>query len=826
VNQEIIQDARRDFAEASRLTPGALEIKSAATVACSQIAPLWPLKDYVAVNPMLGQTNEPFEDAAARLARMSGARLLLETDAYAEAIAAGEIDSRTIALAIRQIGAPAVFDRPESVVAALAAKAPQRPALLQTFADTASRASNWDWARYVVDQFSFWAAGYFDEGQAAWKSPWRDLRPYSAWRAQAAIDRTPDVMGLKGFRAAAMSLPDDPEAALAVIVAALSVPSHVRTSYFHRLLSTIAGWAGYRRYQGWRAELRGEGANGVIDVLAIRAAYDFALFESLRSPAVDLAWREALAAAPTPEAMGDRAALIAQTALEIGYQDSLIAQIAGNSAEAQEGRPSAQAVFCIDVRSERFRRALEAANPAIETLGFAGFFGFSMEIVHDHQGSAQAQCPVLLEPRFAVREASPDRTPSIHGRLLSGFQQFAGAWKRFKTGAISSFAFVESFGGVFAGALIRDAARHPARETAPLGRLDASCRDGAGCLSLEDKVRTARGALAGMSFNGRFARLVALIGHGSSTSNNPYASGLDCGACGGHTGEANARVAAEVLNDPEVRKRLSELGSPLPADTHFIAALHDTTTDRVTIFDEDAVPAAHAQDLAYFKRDLIDAGRAAREDRAPSLNLQRRPDLARRVDSRSRDWSEVRPEWGLAGCAAFIAAPRDRTRGLNLEGRTFLHSYDWRHDPENAILELIMTAPLVVASWISLQYYASSIDNERFGSGDKTLHNVVGGVGVLEGAAGDLRVGLPLQSVHDGEKLFHRPLRLAAFIEAPTERIDSVLAKHANVRALFANGWLHLVAMSDDGRTFTRRMRDGGWAPVEIGGTVAPDANV
>jgi hypothetical protein len=161
--------------------------------------------------------------------------------------------------------------------------------------------------------------------------------------------------------------------------------------------------------------------------------------------------------------------------------------------------------------------------------------------------------------------------------------------------------------------------------------------------------------------------------------------------------------------------------------------------------------------------------------------------------ARDRDWAEVRPEWGLAGNAAFIAAPRERTRHVDLAGRSFLHEYRWRDDAGFATLELIMTAPMVVAHWINLQYYASTVDNGCFGSGDKTLHNVVGGhLGVFEGNGGDLRVGLPLQSLHDGAQWVHTPLRLSVFIEAPRDAIEAVLQKHLAVRALVANGWLDL----------------------------------
>lgn len=179
---------------------------------------------------------------------------------------------------------------------------------------------------------------------------------------------------------------------------------------------------------------------------------------------------------------------------------------------------------------------------------------------------------------------------------------------------------------------------------------------------------------------------------------------------------------------------------------------------------------------------------------------------------RSRDWAEVRPEWALAGCKAFIAAPRRRTAGKTLEGRAFLHDYDWKADKDFGVLELILTAPVVVASWISLQYYGSTVAPAVFGAGNKLLHNVTGGIGVVEGNGGVMRAGLPWQSVHDGERYVHEPLRLSVCIEAPREAMTEILKRHEGVRALFDNRWLHLFALDDAGRMAGRGLRERqGW---------------
>jgi uncharacterized protein YbcC (UPF0753/DUF2309 family) len=321
----------------------------------------------------------------------------------------------------------------------------------------------------------------------------------------------------------------------------------------------------------------------------------------------------------------------------------------------------------------------------------------------------------------------------------------------------------------------------------------------------------ATAVLKAMSLTGGFARLVVIAGHGASVVNNPHGSALNCGACGGHSGEVNARLLADLLNDPGVRDGLAGRGIAIPADTLFVAALHDTTTDAVMLYDTDHRAPDHALDIAQARRWLAAAGAVARGERALRLP---RAGRGARVPRRARDWAEIRPEWALAGCEAFIAAPRHRTAGRDLAGRAFLHDYDWRHDEGFGILELIMTAPVVVASWISLQYYGSTVAPEAFGAGNKLLHNVVGGVGVVEGNGGLLRGGLPWQSVHDGERLVHDPLRLTVLVEAPRDAITRVLERHPGVRALFENRWLHLFALDEHGRMAWRYAGDLAWEPM------------
>jgi len=816
-------------------------VEAAARRATRRVAPLWPLRHFVAVNPFLGLADMSFEEAARVLPRAAGSRLTMPRSFYAEALRSGRMDDRHLAEALAEAreraDGPGALPADAQALRALALAgdevAPAGAEPLPTVADALSRLTGRDWQRFATERYSAWAASYFDEGLAPWPSPWRHLSPYAAWRAESLLDRTPEVMGVEGFRDLVAALPEKASDLRVAAVERLGLGEDELDPYLHRLLMSVGGWAAYGRYRVWESELAGRSDETLMELLAIRLAWEVALLDAFADRGAEAAWSEARAALAVEVDAAASADTVLHDAYEKAFQEEMVASLSAPRpvARADGERKRVQAVFCIDVRSEVFRRALESLDDGIETLGFAGFFGFPLEVIPLGQERGGAQCPVLLTPGAVVAETLRDADPAEVervGRLRRLRRRASNAWKAFKLGAVSCFAFVGPVGLAFVRKLVTDGfgrtrpVPHPSRDRldeSALRRLGPGLEPGevagrATGLPPEMRLEMAQTVLRAMSLTEGFARIVLLAGHGSTTVNNPHATGLDCGACGGHTGEANARVAVAVLNDPEVRRGLAASGLPVPEDTLFLAGLHDTATDEVQLFDADRVPASHVSDLARLRTELAQAGRITRRERAGALKVAGDEPVDEAVTARSRDWSQVRPEWGLAGCALFVAAPRHRTAGLDLEGRSFLHSYAWRQDEGFGVLELIMTAPMVVASWISLQYYGSTVDNRAFGSGNKVLHNVVGALGVLEGNGGDLRTGLPWQSVHDGERFVHEPLRLNVVIEAPLEAMNDVLAKHDDVRELLDHGWLHLWAMDDEGRVAHRYAGSLSWQPV------------
>ncbi len=832
--------------QSGSLALGPAELAEAVRAACTRIAPLWPLKNFVAVNPFLGFTDKTFHATVATLHRVARVGALMPRRFYLEAIRAGAIEDRDMATALAQ--APKDWKLPASVEALRSIadrnglSAMKHPAHVATVVEVLNDLADGDRqvarTQFMVDEISRWCAQYFDLGQSVWRMPSRGLKPFAAWRSYVRYDLNPEVMGIAGFRRIVAELPADPIAAIGAVIERQGVPDRAVQDYLHQALLDISGWAAYARYLQWKAEMIGDTDDTIEELLAIRVVWGYTLFAQRTDDKFRNAWREAMAHAALPpqdEKLGDDPDLcvdmVLQEAYEAAFQRKLLAKLAGEPQKLSSDRPLAQAAFCIDVRSEVYRRAFESLSDRIQTFGFAGFFGFPIKFLRIGEAHGRNHCPVLLNPAFivceAVEDATQDEETEIMGlRLLR--RRVMKAWKSFKVMAVSSFIFVESVGLLYGLKLLSDSLGLTRTVHDPnvdgmsesvIDRLGPRIepREINGRATGFDKTQRldmAEAVLRAMSMTGPFARLVMLVGHGSTTVNNPHAAGLDCGACGGYTGEANARTAALILNDPGVRAGLPSRGITIPDDTWFLGCLHDTCTDDIRIFGEKDVPASHAADLDQLKAWIARASSLTRLERSSLLGISKSGNVDEAVKYRSRDWAQVRPEWALAGNGAFIVAPRERTRGIDLGGRAFLHEYDWQRDPGFKTLELIMTAPMVVGNWINLQYYGSTVNNAAFGCGNKVLHNVSGTIGVLEGNAGDLRVGLPLQSLHDGKRFIHEPVRLNVIIEAPRDAMNDIIARHDTVRKLLDNGWLHLWAMGETGKVSHRYQKALTWAAV------------
>lgn len=795
------------------------ETAALVALAARRVAPLWPLQSAIAVNPLSGFEDLEYDEAVREGANCFEARENLPLNAWRNLLRAGRIDAVTLQ--------KVVIERLGGLEPALAPIGPDvsrldllMARLIDLPADDQPRSAGLPADAAFIAK---WCAAFFDQGQTAATMPGRDLGFYRAVLALLPHDR--DYRDLTGAAGARLlhCVPRDPLDAIAEGLSALEVAADAAQSHLAALVARLPGWAGHIRWRTDHAEPEDTAGApaGMADLIALWILLERA--GALAAPAMPspppidahaLAARFGLARETFGKGWDDVAAIAAIPAPELsrlfmisaerGYRDTIVPDLA---AAAKLGvapqTPQAQLVFCIDVRSEPFRRALEAQG-AYETFGYAGFFGLPIARHAHGNKRRQRQLPVLLAPQHDITETPAPGADSAALLRARAFRASTSGWLgTAKQGLGSAFATAEATGALagtlmaartLAPRLVRRIADSiaPSADQVMAPDLDThALRRDFPAFTLTEKLGYTSLLFKMTGLATPTARLVVLTGHTGSAVNNPYAAALDCGACGGHSGGFNARVLAALLNDADVRDGLADEGLIVPASTLFLAAEHNTTTDAVTVFDRDRIPSSHQADLAVLCAALDRAGAANRQARAAKLGR-----AADDLITGALHWGEVRPEWGLAGNAAFVVGPRWLTRAIDLDGRAFLHSYDWTTDPDGHTLAMILTAPMVVAQWINCQYLFSTIDNQRYGSGDKTTQNPIGRIGVVQGNGGDLRVGLPRQSLFaDDGTPYHLPQRLLTVVHAPFERIEAVVTAHDILARLFGKGWVQLVAI-------------------------------
>ncbi|MFM8269088.1 MAG: DUF2309 domain-containing protein [Pseudomonadota bacterium] len=810
---------------------------------CEQVAPIWPLANFIAVNPLQGFEKKSFREAVEIARALYHAKGVPDLGYFHDQFKKGRIVTSDLVDAIKKLN-PEVSV--ESLMKILVEEASQDEGAKsdRQLSDVFLVLSEWADQLFgtklyplMQSEVSKWAGAYFDRGEAAWSMPGREKGFFAAWRDLVLFEKGVELAGLQGFRDYVRKLPENNIKAIEKMMADLGVPEKLVPDYLMRHFASAPGWAGLFLLNGRENQFsQGQDSLGpLLDYLAMRLSYDvvgslatFGQEIQLKSPWQGMLFlaNEKLPKAEDKKDLAPSAGLIWLEAFERNYRSRLLdllqkaSQKNNSLEEGNVGRPTAQAVFCIDVRSEAFRRNLEVEG-SFDTYGFAGFF--AIPLAHQEFGGEEPspQCPVLIRPKYLVLEKPNENDKVKAARVLNhrdSSKALDSALHEVKNTSVSPFALVETFGGLgFFSMYFKSFAPQIKKGIkAALDRvmgIDLNTFPQLQNIPAEDQVAIAENSLRIMGLLKNFGRLVLLCGHGSTTTNNAYATALDCGACGGHRGAPNARVAAQIFNDQKVRNALELRGISIPADTVFIAGEHDTATDTITILDEESVPFSHAQDLSELKTALKKAGESLNLERTQRFDNPKKfkGEASHEVQRRSMDWSEARPEWGLAGNAAFIVAKRTLTKSLNLKSRSFLHSYDWESDTVGKALEVIMTAPMVVAEWINTQYYFSSVDNEVFGSGNKVIHNVVGKLGVMQGNVSDLKIGLPLQSVSNGNELVHEPMRLLVVIEAPRSRVQAIVQLQESVKKLVVNEWIRLVVLDPADGQFYRYSPQHHW---------------
>lgn len=607
-----------------------------------------------------------------------------------------------------------------------------------------------------------WCQIYTDKGQATFSMPGKEERFYSAWKGLATYDN--NLFRRNKQKAQWLKLlPEEPERAIAECLFHLHIKSADYTEFLTLIFSTLPGWPSYLGQH--------------IDYLAVKLAITCMLWPNAQAL---LQWHR------ESTAKQNIVTLDSMLQMEKAYKNSLLETIKKPNALIEKEMPDAQIVFCIDVRSEPLRRALEAQGK-IETFGFAGFFGLPIAIKHDERGEPEDACPVLMSSKHVVEEKR-----YYAKKVKKHINRF---YESLKYTFTTPFALAETIGPWLGIWMVLKTA-FPIKTLLLQQKLcslilqkKSSVLETNG-IPFDAQCNYAESVLRMMGLTQAFAPFVILCGHASTSQNNPHAAGLDCGACGGRPGGVNAKVLAKILNTLEVQLFLKEKGILIPPKTRFIAAEHNTTLNTLDIFD---------QTLPVWLNQKI--------ERACSFSTK---------NDFYADWAQTRPEWGLAGNASFIVGPRSLSESIDLDGRSFLHSYEWESDANGSFLELILTGPMVVAQWINMQYLFSTRNNVAYGCGNKTTHNVTGKMGVMQGNGSDLMHGLSLQSVAVSDQInYHEPIRLLTIVYAPTSIIDEVIQKQPGLQKLFRHGWVHLCAILPGSDNIVTLKRDLTWSNPE-----------
>jgi uncharacterized protein YbcC (UPF0753/DUF2309 family) len=721
----------------------------------------WPLYSFVTSNPLSGYEALPFQEACLRAYTKTGSIAYPEISFFKLAMEKGLLSENKL---------KGILKEQEF--------AQSKNDFFKEF-DELQHAIQSN-PNHQVDQIVVkWLSVFLDEGLADWQMPNKEQGFFKAWASLAKYDQ--DLKLPKQEK-----IPNSSAEAIVQLCGNLSEVKQLEL--FENHLVALPGWVGYIKNRkdtasAWNQKYPVE----LVDYLAVRM---------LIGKYLNIEIQESLSVSkPQQQLLNIVHSCLCE--VETAWQADMVNQLKlQKQTTSARGIPDAQLVFCIDTRSELIRRNIEDKGK-YETFGYAGFFGIAMDYEAPFSGITRKSCPPILASAYKVTEKE------VHSKDFKSIKKkhkqatfksyFLG---RMKNILPSAFGYVEGAGLAYGYKLVNRTFANPkSNKEYNQTNIENTCQtqihsaSTSESLSLNEKTQIVKGAFDLTGWK-EFAPLVVFAGHGSHTANNPFASSLDCGACAASPGRHNARMIAGLANLKEVRKALLEEHQiKIPETTLFLGAEHNTTTDEITLFDTDA-PKVFEEQIDSLKKDLTKAQTTATAERLGTENS------VEKAYKKSTDWSETRPEWGLAKNAGFIIGPRSLTQHTNLDGQCFLHSYDWKTDTDGSALNGILNGPMVVTQWINNHYYFSTVDNNTFGSGSKITHNVVGRFGVVQGNGGDLKTGLPLQSVNQTDQVnYHQPQRLSVFVNAPKTQLSELISANAKIKELIDNQWIHLLVI-------------------------------
>ncbi len=503
----------------------------------------------------------------------------------------------------------------------------------------------------------------------------------------------------------------------------------------------------------------------------------------------------------------DEVLMLWQDAFEWSYYDEVLAGISAGKKKqmASPAKTSFQAVFCIDERECSIRRNIEHVDSNCETLAAPGFFGVEFYFQPQNAKFYDKLCPAPVTPKYLIKElnAQGERkhellyTKKNHtffiGTVITMFFGFISALKLFLT------VFRPKMSPAISNAFIHmDKTATLTIENKDINDRENDLQIG---FTIDEMAARVEGLLRGIGMVKNFAPIVYVIGHGSSSANNPHHGAHDCGACSGRPGSVNSRVFAYMTNHPKVRAILSSHGLVIPDTTQFLGGLHDTAADEIEFYDEQLLNAinaeAHKKNKLAFE-DALDLNAKERSRRFASINTKGSLKQVRKaIKDRSVSLFEPRPELGHGTNTLCIIGGRNLTKGLFLDRRAFMNSYYYRTDNDATLLTGVMRPIGLVCGGINLEYYFSRVDNHKLGAGTKLPHNVMGLIGVANSADGDLRPGLPLQMIE-----VHDPVRLLVIVEHYPEAVMKAITITPEIYEWYKNEWVHIIALHPETNKF------------------------
>lgn len=770
-----------------------------------------PIKDFIHHNTLHAFQNRQFHDALLVAAEIFGANAYLSLDEYQSRFQRGEI---SLSAMNRVLTASGIAHSEPSVEKRLLSKFSDQPKA-KGFAETGNRDL---WKRFDIDLNALihptlfrLVSNFLDQGVSIWRMPHAHR---SFWEAvRGVVQESWFPIAPLSDRSVRFLLEGSPEAAIEYCLKQIVGSDVLDESYLLEVLLAHPGWSGMVRmvemHPKYLLSPRRIALSEFVAVsLMLELGWLTRKFGKAFAPLATRFARGGLRPSKDPESMhGARTAYtdlqrLWHESLEWTYYEELLSALEQQGAieQKRQGPPSVIAYFCIDDRECSLRRHLEEIDPTVATFGTAGFFG--VDCLYQPFGSRFAfqHCPAPVTPKHLVQERSDSKPPRLMGSnhfrpssntLVRGWlvTQVVGLWSSIRM-------LVQVFrpgSQLFAQDWIVNV---PESTTLGLLREEETPNEqgyyvGYSIAEMADRVTN---VLKSSGCVKDFPNLMLFFGHGSSSANNPYFAAYNCGACSGQRGAPNARAFAWMLNHPEIRKELAKRGIVIPESTRAVGGVHDTSSDEVEFFDTEGLSSTIAAELKAFQIKLAEAVRRNALERCRRFELATptSPEAAHQsVQNRARSIFEPRPEYNHATNVAAVVGGRDLTRGLFMDRRVFMNSYDPKLDKDGSILLGILRAVVPVCGGINLEYCFSRLDNSVYGAGTKLPQNVVGLIGVATGVEGDLRTGLPAQMVE-----IHDPLRLLIVVEQEPEMLLSVIQRDPAIEEWVRNGWVILASLS------------------------------